>query len=38
MLRFEIKQNENVNKMKLNKRFCKKIQIAVAVALSWNGN
>ena len=49
MLKFEIKQNEHVNKMKLNKRFSKKIKIAedlngiivkgnVAVALSWNGN
>ena len=49
MLIFKIKQNEHVNKMKLNKRFSKKIQIAedlngiivkgnVAVALSWNGN
>ena len=49
MLKFKIKQNEHVNKMKLNKRFSKKIQIAedlngiivkgnVAVALSWNGN
>ena len=28
MLKFEIKQNEHVNKMKLNKRFSKKIQIA----------
>ena len=49
MLKFKIKQNEHVNKMKLNKRFSIKIQIAedlngiivkgnVAVALSWNGN
>ena len=49
MLIFKIKQNEHVNKMKLNKRFSKKIQIAedlngiiakgnVAVSLSWNGN
>ena len=49
MLKFKIKQNEHVNKMKLNKRFSKKIQIAgdlneiivkgnVAVALSCNGN
>ena len=48
-LKFEIKQNEHVNNMKLNKRFSKKIKIAedlngiivkgnVAVALSWNGN
>ena len=48
-LKFKIKQNEHVNKMKLNKRFSIKIQIAedlngiivkgnVAVALSWNGN
>ena len=28
MLKFEIKQNEHINKMKLNKRFSKKIQIA----------
>ena len=28
MLKFKIKQNEHVNKMKLNKRFSKKIQIA----------
>ena len=28
MLKLEIKQNEHVNKMKLNKRFSKKIQIA----------
>ena len=44
-----IKQNEHVNKKKLNKRFSKNIQIAedineiivkgnVAVALNWNGN
>ena len=44
-----IKQNEHANKMKLNKRFSKNIQIAedineiivkgnVAVALNWNGN
>ena len=44
-----IKQTEHVNKMKLNKRFSKNIQIAedineiivkgnVAVALNWNGN
>ena len=49
MLKFKIKQNEHVNKMKLNRRFRKKIQIAedlngiivkgdVAVALRWNGN
>ena len=49
MLNFRIKQDEHVNKIKLNKRFSKKIQIAldlngiiikgnVAVALSWNGN
>ena len=49
MLKFKTKQNERVNKMKRNKRFSKKIQIAedmngiigkgnVAVALSWNGN
>ena len=46
MLKFKIKQNEHVNKMKLNKRFYKNIQIAedlngiiakvnVAVALRW---
>ena len=45
MLKLKIKQNEHVNKTKLNKRFSKKIQIAenlngiivngnVAVALS----
>ena len=49
MLKLKIKQNEHVNKMKLNKRFSIKIQIAedlngiivkgnVVVALSWNGN
>ena len=49
MLKFKIKQNEHVNKMKLNKRFSKKIQITenlngilvkcnVAVPLRWNGN
>ena len=49
MLKFKIKQNEHVNKMKLNKRFSIKIQAArdlngitvkgnVAVALSWNDN
>ena len=49
MLKFKIKQNGHVNKMKLNKRFNIKIQYAedlngimvkgnVAVALSWNGN
>ena len=49
MLKFKIKQNGQVNKMKLNKRFNIKIQYAedlngimvkgnVAVALSWNGN
>ena len=49
MLKFKIKQNEHVNKMKLNKRFSIKIQIAedlngiivkgnVAIALSWNSN
>ena len=49
MLKFEIKQNEHVNKMKLNKRFSKKINIAedlngiivkgnVVVALSWNSD
>ena len=49
MLKFKIKQNEKVNKMKLNKRFSKTIQITeyfngiivkgnVTVALRWNGN
>ena len=49
MLKFKIKQDENVNKMKLNKTFRKKMQIAedlngiivtgnVVVALCWNGN
>ena len=49
MLKFKIKQDEDIYKMKLNKRFNKKIQIAedlngitvkgnVAVALRWNGN
>ena len=28
MLKFQIKQNEHVNKMRLNKRFSKKIEIA----------
>ena len=49
MLKFKIKRNEHVNKIKLNKRFSIKIQIAedlngiivkgnVAVALIWNDN
>ena len=49
MLKLKIKQIEHVNKMKLNKRFSKKIQITenlngilvkcnVAVPLRWNGN
>ena len=49
MLKFKIKQDEHVNKMKLNKRFSKKIQIAedldgiivkgnIVVALPWSGN
>ena len=49
MLKFKIKQNEHVNKMKLHKTFRKKMQIAedlngiivtgnVAIALRWNGN
>ena len=49
ILKFKIKQNEKVNKMKLNKRFSKTIQITeyfngiivkgnVTVALRWNGN
>ena len=49
MLKFKIKQDDHVNKMKLNKTFRKKMQIAedpngiivtgnVAVALRWNGN
>ena len=44
-----IKQDEHVNKMQLNKRFSKKIQIAedlnrttikrnIVVALRWNSN
>ena len=48
-LKFKIKQDEHVNKMKLNKRISKKMQIAedpngiivkgnVAVTLRWNGN
>ena len=49
MLKFKIKQDEHVNKMKLNKTFSKKMLIAedlngitvtgnVAVALCWDGN
>ena len=49
MLKFKIKQDEHVNKMKLNKKFRKKMQITedfngiivtgnVVVALCWNGN
>ena len=49
MLKFRIKQDEYVNKMKLNETFSRKVQIAedlngiivtgnVAVALRWNGN
>ena len=49
MLKFKIKQNDYVNKMKLNKRISEKIQIPedlngiivkgnVAAALSWNSN
>ena len=49
MLKFKIKQDEHLNKMKLNKTFSKKMQIAedlngiivtgnVVVALRWNGN
>ena len=49
MIKFKRKQDENVNKTKLNKTFRKKMQIAedpngiivtgnVAVALRWNGN
>ena len=49
MLKLLIKQDENVNKMKLNKRFSKNVEITedldeivvkgnVAVALRWNGN
>ena len=49
MLKFKLKQVENVNKMKLTKKFSKNIQIPedlegiivkgnVAVALLWNGN
>ena len=49
LLKFKITQNQHVDKMKLNKRFNKKIQNAedligiiikdsIAIALSWNGN
>ena len=49
MLKFKIKLDEHVNKMELNIRFSKKIQIPedlngiivkgnVAVALRWNSN
>ena len=49
MLQFKLKQNDHVNKMKLNKRIIKRIEIAenlngvivkgnVAVAWSWDGN
>ena len=49
MSKFKIKQNEHVNKMKLNNGFSKKLQIAAdlngimvkcngAVALRWNDN
>ena len=49
MLKFKIKQDEHVNKMKLNNTFTKKMQIAedlngimvtgnVVVALHWIGN
>ena len=49
MLKFKIKQNQHVNKVKLNKTFSKKIKIVidlngiivkdnVAVVLRWNGN
>ena len=49
LLKLKIKQNEQVNKMKLNKRLSIKIQIAedlngitvkgnAAVSLSWSGN
>ena len=49
MLKFNIKQNEYVDKMKLNKAFSIKMQIAedlngvivkdnIAVALRWQGN
>ena len=49
MLKLKIKQIEHVNKMKLNKRFNKKIQITedlngilvkcnVAIPLRWNSN
>ena len=49
MLKFNIKQDEYVDKMKLNKTFSIKIQIAedlnrvivkdnIAVALRWEGN
>ena len=49
MLKFKIKQDKNINKMKLNKSFSKNIKIAedldgivvkrnIAVALRWNSN
>ena len=49
MLKLKIKQDEHVNKIKINKRFSKKIQIAedlngiivkgnVAAALRWIGD
>ena len=49
MLKFKIKQDKNINKMKLNKSFSKNIKIAedldgivvksnTAVALRWNSN
>ena len=49
MLKFKIKQNQHVNKVKLNKTFSKKIKIVidlngiivkdnVAVVLRWNSN
>ena len=49
LLKFKITQSQHVDKMKLNKRFNKKIQNvedligiiikdSIAIALSWNGN
>ena len=49
MLKFKIKQDERVNKIKLNKRFSKTIKLArnlngiivkdnIAFALHWSGN
>ena len=49
MLKFKVKQDEHVDKMKLNKRFNKMIQISenlnatrakdnIAIALRWKSN